>query len=583
MEMASNETGGQGIQAVTGPEAPKDPVAKRSGFFIMFESIIEATARSGGKPSQEIYLEGNQFIDKARLIGGVTDENYLELLRTSKGFRELVHSIGVSVKAQSEDTTSVNFVLQHWGKSNKYESGTLLRYPCPADGSETLITLEEYPWSSDDDVPGKLAIEFEQAGELAKASIILYLHDGFEVPEIPMEPPVDIHSAGYREMIAKSLLSKGNNRRLKAAIEKAKRGEEVTIAYIGGSITQGAGAKPIHTDCYAYKSYLLFKQMFGKGDGNHIHFIKAGVGGTPSELGMIRYERDVLREGAIAPDIVVVEFAVNDAGDETNGNCYESLCLKILSGGNKPAVILLFSVFLNDWNLQDRLAPVGRHYNLPMVSVKDAVVGQFRLTKAEGNMISKRQFFYDIYHPTNDGHTVMSDCLGYLFAESDQSAMDPEDITIPGQPAIGNDFTPVRLLDRSNYESAAIVEPGGFTETDSELQMVEMDDHPYGSPQFPNNWMHTSSSGRGSFKMTIRSKSLILVFKDSGNQEFGTADIWVDGRLVKTLDPHENNWTHCNAVILYQENENGEHWVEIKMADGHENKWFTILGFGVVR
>jgi hypothetical protein len=42
---------------------------------------------------------------------------------------------------------------------------------------------------------------------------------------------------------------------------------------------------------------------------------------------------------------VIVEFAVNDAGDETNGICYESLCLKILASKNKPAVILLFSVF----------------------------------------------------------------------------------------------------------------------------------------------------------------------------------------------------------------------------------------------
>lgn len=42
--------------------------------------------------------------------------------------------------------------------------------------------------------------------------------------------------------------------------------------------------------------------------------IKAGVGGTPSELGMIRFERDVLRDGKEKPDLVVVEFAVNDEG-----------------------------------------------------------------------------------------------------------------------------------------------------------------------------------------------------------------------------------------------------------------------------
>ena len=95
--------------------------------------------------------------------------------------------------------------------------------------------------------------------------------------------------------------------------------------------------------------------MFGKDGGKNIHFVKAGVGGTPSELGIIRYERDILKFGEVKPDIVIVEFAVNDEGDETKGICYESLCLKILSGDNMPAVVLLFSVFVNDWNLQDRL------------------------------------------------------------------------------------------------------------------------------------------------------------------------------------------------------------------------------------
>ena len=78
----------------------------------------------------------------------------------------------------------------------------------------------------------------------------------------------------------------------------------------------------------------------------NIHYIKAGVGGTPSELGMIRYERDVCRDGAVTPDIVVVEFSVNDEGDETKGVCYESLVRKILAAKNKPAVILLLQCLL---------------------------------------------------------------------------------------------------------------------------------------------------------------------------------------------------------------------------------------------
>ena len=63
---------------------------------------------------------------------------------------------------------------------------------------------------------------------------------------------------------------------------------------------------------------------------------------------MIRFDRDVLREGE-QPDLVVIEFAVNDEGDETKGDCYESLVRKVLKLPWRPAVVLLFSVFANDW------------------------------------------------------------------------------------------------------------------------------------------------------------------------------------------------------------------------------------------
>ncbi|MFY9393856.1 MAG: SGNH/GDSL hydrolase family protein [Halanaerobiales bacterium] len=391
---------------------------------------------------------------------------------------------------------------------------------------------------------------------------------------------VDFASEEYQAMIAKSLLSTGNNQRLKNAIEKAKRGEEITIAYIGGSITQGAGASPINTNCYAYQSYLRFKEMFGKDGGDNIHFIKAGVGGTPSQLGVIRYDRDVLRDGTVEPDIVVVEFAVNDADDETRGVSYESLVLKILEAENKPAVILLFSVFKSDWNLQDRLAPIGRYYNLPMVSIKDAVVDQFYISKGKGNIISKEDFFADIYHPSNAGHRIMADCLAYLFAETDKAAIAEEDINLDKKPLLGDAFKNIRLLDRNTNTEAATIEAGGFRLRDHDLQRVEMDADLGGTAQFPNNWMHNIYSGTGSFKMTITSKSLMLVFKDSGSADFGKAEVYVDGKYVKTLDPRRVNWTHCNATLLYQEDEAREHTIEIKMAPGDEFKSFTILGFG---
>ena len=580
VQMATESITNPQNKNIGGPKAPKDPTKRRSGLYVMLDSTVEATACDNGKASQEIYLVGERLLDLVKFIGGINDNEILELLNTCDGFRKLVHSIGVTVRPEGAYSGTVEFEMQNFGKVDKYGSGTRLKFQCPTDGTELLIKLEDYQWSEDDEVLGKFAFLFDSIGALAIASVVFYLNDGYEVPEVVVETPVDFSTKEYREMIANSLMSKGNNKRIKAAIEKAERGEDITIAYIGGSITQGAGSKPINTGSYAYKSYLKIKEMFGKDGGENIHFIKAGVGGTPSELGMIRYERDILRDGTVKPDIVIVEFAVNDADDETKGNCYESLCLKILSAENKPAVILLFSVFINDWNLQDRLSPIGRHYNLPMVSVKDAVVEQFKLTKKKGNIISKRQYFYDIYHPTNDGHIVMADCISNLFYEIKNSAVDTEDITIDKQPVIGDSFTQIHLIDKKDNVEVASISEGGFTEMDKELQMVEIDDNPFASPQFPNNWMHSAASGNESFKLKIKSKSLVMIFKDSGSNEFGKADVYVDGKLLSTLDPHINNWIHCNPVILYNEQEPKEHQVEIKMSSGDEDKCFTILGFG---
>ena len=562
-----------------GPKAPKDPQKKRSGFYIMIDKIIEATARLGEKPAQEIYLDEGRLATNAQFVGGVNDEKIIELLKDCEGVHKLVHSIGVSVTT-SDDAGTIDFVFQNYGKVDRYGGGTCIKVPCTRNGDEVILKLEDYEWLADDDVVGKMAFEFEKPGLTAKVTVKIYLKNGYEVPEITVDPPVEFGSDKYNSMISKSLLNPGNNRRLKAAIDKAIEGEDVTIAYIGGSITQGAGAKPIHTECYAYRSFVKFKEMYGKNSGDNVHFVKAGVGGTPSELGMIRYDRDVLRDGKVKPDIVVVEFAVNDEGDETKGICYESLILNILSCENKPAVVLLFSVFANDWNLQERLSQVGRLYDLPMVSISDAVVEQFKFTKEEGNIITKRQFFYDIYHPTNDGHAIMTDCLAYLFEQTANSSLDEKDVSLDKEPVIGNSFVGIHLIDKKDNECGAVIEQGSFKETDEELQFVEMDDNPLGIPQFPYNWMHAPDSGDDSFHLRVNSRSLLLVFKDSGRMDFGKADVYVDGTFVLTADPKAVGWTHCNAVILYQEESIREHNVEIKISEDSKGKYFTILGFG---
>ena len=575
---------------MNGPAAPKDPEKKRPYFYILKDKEIFGAKQPDGSAIHFIYESDGRLINSAQIVGNITDEEELRLLESVEGFGRLVHSIGVSVETDNPKE-EIEFVFQMYGRKNLYGGGTNLRCKLTGDGMEHRIYLSDYTWTEDDYIPGQIKFIMSTPEKLGKASVRLYLNDGYMAPEEVEEAEVDTKSENYCAMIAKSLMNLGNTYRIRKAIEKAKAGKSVTVAYIGGSITQGAGATPINTECYAYKSYQLFQNRFAS--GNNVKFIKAGVGGTPSELGMLRFDRDVLRDGE-KPEIVIVQFAVNDEGDETKGDCYESLVRKILKLDWNPEVVLLFSVFANDWNLQERLRPVGDLYDLPMVSIRDAVVEQF--TRKEGRVLTKNQFFYDMFHPSNIGHTIMADCLQYLFERCElreharldafENGLTEEGMLLQRlklEPVIGGSFENVRLMDKKDVYEGAVIETGDFTATDQELQSVEMDDALNLTPEFPYNWMYDGTkTDAEAFMLRMNCKALVLIFKDSGEVDVGKAEVFVDGAHVLTADPHINNWKHCNAAILFNNEKSEEHTVKIEIAKEDIDKKFTILGFGYV-
>lgn len=376
----------------------------------------------------------------------------------------------------------------------------------------------------------------------------------------------------YKDMIRNSLITSGNNYRIKKAIEKAKRGEEVTIGYIGGSITESFNATSAEKG-YAYLSYLYFKEAYGLADMDNVKYINAGMAGTPSTLGMIRYDRDIIGYAEGSPDILFVEFAVNDGDDPTNGNAYESLVLNALQAENQPAVILLFAVFQSKWNLQDRLMPVGNHYNLPMISIKDALVPEL-----EAERLTDKEFFSDQYHPTDYGHEIMADCIKYYFSTVNSEATSETDITIPVEAAIGSSFVGVKLLDTSSIPEGISISPGSFSETDAILGTIR---HLPGTKTFPNNWKHSSASGNASFTMDINCKNLLIVYKSSGQTTYGSAEVYIDGELFRTIRSNQGGgWNNPYTLLLLNGESSAMHNVEIKMAEGDEEKEFTILAFG---
>lgn len=83
-------------------------------------------------------------------------------------------------------------------------------------------------------------------------------------------------------------------------LSKLQAGAEVKIGYLGGSITAQPG--------WRVKSLKWFQDQYPKAK---VAEINAAIGGTGSDLGVFRLQQDVLRH---RPDLLFVEFAVNDGG-----------------------------------------------------------------------------------------------------------------------------------------------------------------------------------------------------------------------------------------------------------------------------
>lgn len=375
----------------------------------------------------------------------------------------------------------------------------------------------------------------------------------------------------YRIALAKSMMNVGNNKRLKAVIEKAQAGEEITIASIGGSITEGAGAVK-YKECYAYQTFDKFKTVYGSGDGTNVHFVNAGVGGTPSPFGWLRYQRDIVSRVNDAdglPDIVMIEYSVNDYQEPTKHQCFESMVKEILMQPNNPVVIIVFAVFPDGFTLQEEMKKVGFAYDCMMVSTKN---GPYALV---GDKWTKEEFFFDIYHPTTLGHGIMADCIFNTIQTAAEKETDSEDINLDVASVYGTNYMGMKTIFKDDYEEEINLQVGGFNQDDAK----SYHNLPIGGV-YDKNFHHTKDSGSESLTFTVSCKNLLLAFRSVNDASFGSIDVYVDGEKRRTIKGNTGSWGQSVTDLIFSEEEAKLHTIEIRMMEGDEEKKFTITCMG---
>lgn len=250
-----------------------------------------------------------------------------------------------------------------------------------------------------------------------------------------------------------------DNDRLIKVIQKAMRGEEITLGVLGGSITMGANV--LKEDRYA-KSYAgRLREWLENTFDVKVNLVNAGIGATTSTFGVHRIEKDLLQHD---PDLVVLEYAVNETENDTTNKTYEDCVRRILehrnADGSAAALMLLFTVRYNNvpktgvrhtypenaevgtpayYNNQDAQMVIGNNYNLPMISYMDCIVplvtGETPVLEWKGSGNKAANLTTDDIHPSYFGHQIISSLL------SDYIATVAEDVTENTEATVSNSIS----------------------------------------------------------------------------------------------------------------------------------------------
>ncbi len=350
----------------------------------------------------------------------------------------------------------------------------------------------------------------------------------------------------------------GDLSRLAQVIRKAQAGGEINIGFLGGSITEGRGAANVQ-DCYVSQVYKWWYEAFPLAQ---INVINAGVGGTSSYLGVHRVDAELLVH---KPDLVFMEFAVNDTFTEFCMNSYENLIRKILMSESNPALVLLFATNAVGDSSQAVQAALGQYYDLPMISYGKAVTPE-----VEAGSFTWFQIAEDIVHPNNMGHSIFAGLittyLEDLCAKLDTIEVDaarlqqyelPEPVTM-------------QVYQNAHIENAATITP---------LEVLGYDVYDF-NYHFGDNWYSMQDGSYISF--VVEASNIGILYQRTVEGTFGQYDVYIDDQYVKTLDGNyvEFYGTETEAEELFASPDGGKayHVIKIVKNPASFNPDFVIIG-----
>ncbi|MBB4858195.1 sialidase-1 [Novosphingobium chloroacetimidivorans] len=223
------------------------------------------------------------------------------------------------------------------------------------------------------------------------------------------------------------------------ALSPTPHSDSLKVAFIGGSITEGAfSSVPAESYAGLLTSWLR----------THYKTVEArntGLGGTGSEFGAYRTSHDM---AGFAPDLAFIEFAVNDAGNQRPALFahIDAIVYKLRQANPRVKIVYLSTTDVREE--ADRRA--GRRASWVEDSAAAASYAGLQYIDVAAGIWAKvkggtpvTHFFVDVVHPNDAGHR--------RYFEAIRDAMAPS-IPLARQPRA----TGSRLIGQSKLDSARL-------------------------------------------------------------------------------------------------------------------------------
>ena len=359
------------------------------------------------------------------------------------------------------------------------------------------------------------------------------------------------------DMLPLLMYTQGNPARIAKVIKKLQAGEEVTIAYLGGSITQGTGAD--NENCYAA---LTTKWIENQYPDAKVNYVNAGIGATGSYIGVHRCDAQVLSHD---PDLVFIDFSVNDESQNNaiNKLTYEGLIRKIWKHSSNPGIICIAMTQDNGTSVQECHGEVTEKYSVPFVSYHDAMLNFLNTNDVQWSDISG-----DNIHPNMSGHAILSAMLTtYLQYVTDN--LDSIDDADPELTPAGDDGAKYENAVLLTTDEAQPVSTGAF-------EMKAM------NPWIAKLPADAEITDDDAFVIEVEAQNIGLLYAKLTSNA-GKADVYVDDELVATIDADFTggwgNYVQFAQVKSFMDT--GKHTLKIVPKAGTEGKPFAFYISGI--